>query len=71
LVLLFGQKTNEIISGFLPWIFLLLPGDLLCDITNKKAYRKPQKASRKPPGRYKKFSGQKSRNNFVGFLSKQ
>ena len=30
-----------------------------------------QKASRKPPGSYKKNSGQKSRNNFVGILSKQ
>ena len=30
-----------------------------------------QRASMKPPGSYKKNSGQKSRNNFVGFLSKR
>ena len=42
-----------------------LPGDLVSNNINKEAYRKPQKASRKPPGRYKKFQG---RNNFVGIL---
>jgi hypothetical protein len=31
--------------------------DLVSNIRNKEAYRKPQKASRKPPGRYKKFQG--------------
>ena len=73
------QKTNEIISVFLPWIFCTflgaswklfqLLGDLVSNIMNKEAYRKPKKASRKPQGRYiHKISGQKSRNNFVGFL---
>ena len=53
------------------WKLFGLPGDLVCNIINKEAYRKPQKASMKPPGSYKKNSGQKSRNNFVGFLSKR
>ena len=35
----------------------LLPGDLVCNIINKEAYRKPKKASRKLPGSYKKFQG--------------
>ena len=37
-----------------------LPGDLVCNIINKETYRKPLKASRKPPGRYKKFQGRNS-----------
>jgi hypothetical protein len=39
------------------WKLKELPSDLVCNISNKEAYRKPQKASRKPPGRYKKFQG--------------
>jgi hypothetical protein len=46
----------------------LLPGNLVSNIINKEAYRKPQKASRKPPRKVQKISGQKSRNNFVGFF---
>ena len=34
-----------------------LPWDLISDIMNKEAYRNPKKASRKPPGSYKKFQG--------------
>jgi hypothetical protein len=33
------------------------PQALISSIINKEAYRKPQKASRKPPGRYKTFQG--------------
>jgi len=33
-----------------------------------EAYRKPQKASRKPTGRYKKFQGRNAGNIFVGIL---
>ena len=32
-----------------------LPEDLVSNIINKEAYRKPIKASRKPPGCYKNF----------------
>ena len=42
-------------SWGLPGSFLGLSGDLVGKIINKEAYRKPQKASRKPPGSYKKF----------------
>ena len=49
------------------WKLFGLPGDLVCNIINKEACRKPQKASRKPPGRYKKFQGRNSEiiDNFV------
>ena len=46
------------------WKLFGLPGDIVSNIIHKEAYRKPQKASRK----VQKNSGQKSRNNFVGFL---
>ena len=39
------------------WKLFGLPGDLVCNIISREAYRKPPKASRKPPGRYKKFLG--------------
>ena len=60
MVLLFGQKYQNYF-----WISALnffvaswgLPWDLVCNIINKEAYRKPQK-----------ISGQKSRNNFVGIF---
>jgi hypothetical protein len=32
-------------------------GDLVSTIINNEAYRTPPKASRKPPGSYKKFQG--------------
>ena len=55
-------------SWGLPGSFLGLPGDLVSNIINKEAYRKPQKASRKPPGRYKKFQGRNPDNIFVAIL---
>ena len=76
----FFQNTNEIISGFLPWNFLYLPGGFLeafwgllyCRLPYLWYYllspQEAQRASRKPPGSCKKKSGQKSRNNFFGFL---
>jgi hypothetical protein len=41
---------------------------LVSNIINKDSYRKPQKAYRKSPGRYKKFQGRNPGNNFVGIL---
>ena len=76
----FIQNTNEIISGFLPWIFLQLPGgfleaswklfelpgDLVSNIINKEA--EAPKSFQEAPRKVKKISGQKSRNNFIGIL---
>ena len=45
-----------------------LPGDLVSNIINKEAYRKPKKASRKPQGSYKNFQGKNPYNIFVAFL---
>ena len=53
------------------WKLFGLPGDLVCNIINKEAYRKPKKASRKPPGRYKKFQGRNPEIISLVFLSKQ
>jgi hypothetical protein len=39
------------------WKLFELPGALISNIINEEDYRKPQKASRKPSGRYKKFQG--------------
>ena len=62
-----SKKPTELFLYFCPefcytflgasWKLFELPGDLVSNIINKEAYRKPQKASRKPPGRYKKFQG--------------
>ena len=38
-------------------ILLRLPGNLVSNIINKEAYKKPQKASRKPQGCFKNFQG--------------
>ena len=77
----FDQKTNKNIVrisalkilkpslGF-PGSFLGLPGDLVSNIINKEAYRKPQKASRKLQGCFKNFQGRNPYNIFVGFLVK-
>ena len=63
----FFQKANEIIYGFLPFVaFWGLPGDIVSNIIHKEAYRKPPEA--RSPKEATKISGQKSRNNFVGFL---
>ena len=57
--ILFMDFCPEFFCNFLgaPWKLFGLPGDLVCNIINKEAYKKPQNASRKPPGRYKKFQG--------------
>ena len=52
----------------LPGSFLGPPGDLVSNIIKKEVCREAQKASRKPPRKLQKFSGQKSRNNFVAIL---
>jgi hypothetical protein len=62
-----SKKPTKLFLDFCPdffcsflgasWKLFELPGDLVSNIINKEAYRKPQKASRKPPGRYKKFQG--------------
>jgi hypothetical protein len=56
---LFPDFCPEFFCSFLvaSWKLFELPGDLVSNILNKKAYRKPQKASRKPSGRYKKIQG--------------
>ena len=57
-------------SWGLPGSVLRLPGDLVSNIINKEIYRKPQKASRKPPGSYKKIQGKNPDNNFIAVLVK-
>jgi hypothetical protein len=47
-----------------------LPRDLVHNIISKEAYGKPQKASRKPPGSYKKDQGRNPCNIFVAILEK-
>ena len=56
---LFLDFCPGIFDSFLgaSWKLFGLLGDLVSNIINKEAYRKPQKASRKPPGSYKKFQG--------------
>ena len=58
-----SQNSNEIISGFLPWNFLQLPGDLVSNIINMEAYKKPQ-------GSYKKFQGRNPYKIFIAILVK-
>ena len=75
----FDQNSNKnivrisalkffVASWGLPGSFLGLPGDLVSNIINKEAYRKPQKASRKPQGSYKNFQGRNPYNIFVAIL---
>ena len=45
-----------------------LPGDLVSNIINKEVYRKPQKASWKLQGSFKKFQGRNLYNIFVAIL---
>ena len=54
---LFLDICPEIFCSFLGgyWKLFGLLRDLVSNIMNKEAYRKPQKASRKPTGRYIKF----------------
>ena len=69
---LFLDFCPEFFCSFLgaSWKLFGLPGDLVCNIINKEACRKPQKASRKPPGRYKKFQGRNSEIISLVILSK-
>ena len=46
------------------WKLFGLPGDLVCNIINKEAYRKP-------PGRYKIFQGRNPEIISLVFLSKR
>ena len=55
-------------SWGLPGSFLGLPGDLVSNMINKEAYRKPKKDSRKPQGSYKNFLGRNPCNIFVAIL---
>ena len=51
-------------SWGLPGGFFGLPGDLASNIINKEAYRKSQKAPRRPQGSYKEFQGRNSYNTY-------
>jgi hypothetical protein len=62
------QRKFFVASWVLPGSFLGHPGELVSNIINKEDYRKPQKASRKPQGSYKKFQGRKPYNSFVAIL---
>ena len=44
--------------------FLGLPGDLVSNIINKEAYKKPQKL----PGSYKNFQGRNPNNIYIAIL---
>ena len=70
---LFLDFCPEFFCSFLgaSWKLFGLPGDLVCNIINKEACRKPKKASRKPPGRYKKFQGRNSEIILLVILSKR
>ena len=62
-----SKKPTKLFLNFCPdffcsflgasWKLFELPGDLVSNIINKEAYRKPHNASRKPQGSYKKFQG--------------
>ena len=60
---LFLDVCPEFFCSFLgaSWKLFGLPGELVSNIINKEAYRKP-------PGRNKKFQGRNPGNNFVGIL---
>ena len=73
------QKSNKnivkistlkffVASWGLPGSFLGLPGDLVSNIINKEAYRKPPKTSKKPQGSYKNVQGWNPYNIFVAIL---
>ena len=54
---LFLDFCPEIFCSFLGafWKLFERPGDLVSNVINMEAYRKPKKASRKPPVSYKKI----------------
>ena len=62
----FNQNSNKNIVRISALKYF--PGDLVSNIFNKEAYRKPQKASRKPQGSYKNFQGRNPYNIFVAIL---
>ena len=75
----FDQNSNEnivrisalkffVASWGLTGSFLGLSEDLVSNIINKEAYRKPQKDSRKPQGSYKNFQGRNPYNIFDAIL---
>ena len=75
----FDQNSNENIARIsalkvivascgLPGRLLGLPENFVSDIINKEAYRKSQKASRKPQGSYKSSQGRNPCNIFVAIL---
>jgi hypothetical protein len=68
----FDQNSHENIVRISALKFFVaslgLSGDSVSNIINKEAYRKPQKASRKPQGSFKNFQGRNPYNIFVGFL---
>ena len=69
-----SKLSTKLFLDFCPEFFVAswgLPGDLVFNIINKEAYRKSQKASRKPQGRYKKFQGRNPEIISLVFLSKQ
>ena len=63
---IFLDFCPEIFCSFLgaSWKLFGLPGDLVFNIINKEAYRKP-------PGRFKKFQGRNPEIILLVFLSKQ
>ena len=65
---LFVTKLQSIVLHIIFWVLFWLPGDLISNIYNKEAYRKLQKASRKPQGSFKNFQGRNPYNIFVSFL---
>ena len=70
-VIVSTKIATKILLGFLPWFFLAslgLPGDLVSNIIDKEASRKPPKASRKPQRKYKNFQGRNPYNIFVAIL---
>ena len=68
----FDQNSNENIvriSALKLFVASLgFPGDLLSNIINKKAYRKPQTAAGKPQGIFKNVQGRIPYNISVGLL---
>jgi hypothetical protein len=67
---LFLDFCPEIFCSFLGvcWKLFGLYWNLIGNIMNKEAHRKPKKSFQEALRELQKISGQKSRNNFVGIL---